>query len=137
MKKPVLATQKNLALIEEYLSLQMGQAKAHTFTANEILSLASVAEKRLESLKLTKSEMVGVEVSFRSGTPTGKAYRRAARTCLCTFVTMQRRASGWFVTSIEKVQSFAGTNPTPRYVIKSQTLNKGIERLLLDIIKTD
>jgi hypothetical protein len=135
MKKAILLSKENYESISTELDAVMGRATTHAYTAADLLSFADQSEKRLERLGLTKKERLGVIVVYRSGTPTSNAYKRSARSCLCTSVSIVRRTTGWFVTDIGKVSAYAGSNPAPQFCVKEDILMKCFSRLTSDIHK--
>jgi hypothetical protein len=133
MKKPIRLVKENEEMVTNALREAMGRATAHVFHASDIFRLGVQAEKRLSNLGLIKKEMVGAKVCARSGTPTSNAYKRAARSCVCTSVTMERRATGWFIVGIAKTDAYAGSNPEPRYIVPATAIAAGSKRLLADV----
>lgn len=89
---------KNLALIQIALDKNNGKAVAHTFThAGEIIRRASLAEAKLENLRLKKGSRSGAIATASSGGLVANAYKY---TRITSTATMVRGSSAWFLTSL-------------------------------------
>ena len=81
-----------------------GKANQHTFTnLYEINEIVRCAEEKLENLGIAKKDRPGAKVYATSGgaVPKNYKYKRVA-----TDVTLERRASGWFLIRIESTHVY-------------------------------
>lgn len=93
--------------IQRALDAVNGRATAHTITQPlDIQALASRAEKSLCKMGLPKKMWPRVRVTFSPSGP-GKAYMRRGRFIATTRVVIERGASGWFLTSCERRETWA------------------------------
>lgn len=90
---------KNSAKINAELEKLNGKAESFTITTtDEVVKIAAKAEKQLEALP--KAMRKGAVVYFTPAGPTARSYKYAVKT---TKLSMQRGASGWFLTGISTV----------------------------------
>ena len=76
-----------------------GKAGAHAFTClDQINDLARCAESALENIGIPKKDRAGAVYQATSGDAVPNAYKYS-RTA--TLVNLERRSSGWFLTSIQ------------------------------------
>jgi hypothetical protein len=98
VKKPIKIELKNAAAIEAELKAVNGKAHQHTYTDySGIADIAETAEKKLVGLVGAKSRAPGAVVYATSGASVANAYDYNRKG---TAVRLERRASGWFLTSI-------------------------------------
>jgi len=100
--KPIKICTKNSAAIEAALAAVNGRANAHAYTTyGEIEEIAERSEARVVEWVGAKKRTVGARVVSCSSTAVPASYsgfRRAA-----TGVTLECRATGWFLTDIIRV----------------------------------
>lgn len=105
MKIKIEDTEKSRIAIEKALAAVNHGATAHTYTdADEIISIADRAEKRLLGLGLTKGSRPGAKAHETSGSAVAKSYKYP-RTA--TRVSVTRGASAWFVTDVRSESIWA------------------------------
>jgi hypothetical protein len=104
--KPIKVTKENEAAIESALAAINGRASAFAITGYwEVWKVADAAESHLSALP--KAERVGAVAVHVPDGPAAKAYKyRAASTRL----SLERRATGWFLTEIERTEVYPGTS---------------------------
>jgi hypothetical protein len=77
-----------------------GKATSFTITCTrELIDIATRAEKKLEALP--KAMRKGAVVRYRPAGPSANAYKYAAKS---TRITIERGASGWFLTGVESAE---------------------------------
>lgn len=115
--KQININEKNAEKIIAALLAANGRAFRHTITrAREIESIADAATDYLVGLGLSKSKMVGAKVSFTSGGDVPAAYKWQR---VVTWVTLERRQSGWFLNSIKAIQMW-GNAPKQTYLLTNE-----------------
>ena len=88
---------KNSAKIEEALKDVNKKSTQHTYTSyEEIAKIAEAAEKKVLSL-LLKKDAAGAMYKETSGAKVALSYKQSRN---ATEVTMVRKTSGWYLTSI-------------------------------------
>ena len=93
---PIKITDTNATKIQDALEAVNGKAAAWTIMLfRDVERVAEKVEKKLASLP--KADRVGAVATFRPAGPTAKSYKYAARS---TTITMERRATGWFLTDV-------------------------------------
>jgi hypothetical protein len=98
----ILISEKNKAAIEAVLRATNGHATAHTYNRfEEIIAAAEKAEKAAVELLGSKKAAIGAAWEQTSGERVANSYDRCARTRIATTITLTRRPSGWFLTSVE------------------------------------
>lgn len=101
--KPIKVAPIYASAIEEALKDVNGCANDHAYTTfDEIEFLADDAEERLARTGLTQAQRVGATWTETSGGPVSNSYARKGFSRPATTVTIERRRSGWYVTSISK-----------------------------------
>jgi hypothetical protein len=100
--KPLNITPSNRDKIEEALKAVNGRAQSFTVQRySEVEAVMRRVEDRLAMLP--KSERVGATAAYTPAGPSANAYKyRAASTQL----SMERRATGWFLTGVEATEVF-------------------------------
>ena len=83
-----------------------GRATAHTLATFQVSALADRIEKDLLGRGVPKKYLKGTRVTYSPAGP-GKAYARKSRYVVSTSVQIERGASGWFLTSAERVEPWA------------------------------
>jgi len=112
--KPINVNEKNADIITAALLAANGRAKSHTITrAWEIKDIADAATDYLFDLGLSKSRMTGVKMSFTSGAGVPAAYKWQRKV---TWVTFERKFSGWFISRIEAIDLW-GDAPKQTYLL--------------------
>jgi hypothetical protein len=77
-----------------------GKATSFTITCTkELIDIANRAEKKLEALP--KAMRKGAVVRYRPAGPSANSYKYAAKS---TRITIERGASGWFLTGVESAE---------------------------------
>jgi len=95
-------TPANAARIQALLADANGRATSHTIcSCAVVIAIADAAEERLSALP--KKERVGASLTHTPAGPWASAYKYAAQT---TCLRMERRASGWFLTSAERAEVY-------------------------------
>ena len=86
--------------INDALAAVNGKAMEHTYSyVSQIAALAIDAEARLEALGIPKKHRIGAFLVSTSGQTVPKKYKYER---IVTFVRLERGATNWFVTRIEK-----------------------------------
>ena len=112
--KPININARNSIQITAALLGVNGRANSHTITqAGEIREIAETATDYLARLGLSKSQMLGAKVTFTSGGNIPAAYEWPRIT---TRVELERRKSGWFLTSIVALK-IRGNAPKAAYLL--------------------
>jgi hypothetical protein len=102
MSAPIKITADNAAKINAVLAEANGKATSHTIRSWVVVdSIATDAESRLSALP--KAERAGATLVHTPAGPSAKSYKYAAAT---TRLRMERRASGWFLTSAERAEVY-------------------------------
>ena len=99
MKIKVTNTEK----LRGALAAANGAASAHTASAADVAAQAVIAETHLDALGIAKKDRPGAVRDYVSGARVSNAYTRknwSGRAA--TRVRLQRGASGWFVTEVER-----------------------------------
>mgnify|MGYP003658235279 CR=1 FL=1 len=95
-------TVKNTTKIMTMLAAANGRAARHTYTTfREIERIAERSERKLEKLDIPKKLRVGAAVTATSGLDVPNAYKWSRK---ATHVGLCRRATGWFLSSVIKVE---------------------------------
>jgi len=104
--KPIKITKDNHAAIEATLGAVNGRASSFAITGYwQVQKVADAAESRLETLP--KAERVGAMAAHVPDGPAAKAYKYSAAS---TRLTLERRATGWFLTEIARTEVYPGTS---------------------------
>lgn len=105
--KPIRITHTNRALIEAALLAANGRAEEHCYTfAHQVERQTQYAEAKLTALNVPKREWAGASFSVTSGAPVSNAYGKKTSTRRATRLTVERRATGWFLTNVECVDIY-------------------------------
>lgn len=99
MKINVTNTEK----LDAELARINGRATSHTAKPRIIRGQAESAERELQSKGLAKKDLPGVSAVFCSSPKMPSAYKN---TRLVNFITIERFATGWFVTKITKSEVY-------------------------------
>lgn len=103
--KPIKITVDNVAQIEAALQAVNGRAQAHCYTTfTEIESLAETAEDSLGDLGIPKGLRHGASWNETSGGRVSNSYDRNGHRRQATRVMIERRVSGWYLTTIAKAE---------------------------------
>lgn len=95
----------NTAKIDAALEAVNGRATSHTVTsASDVRRIAASAESRLAPI--AKARRRGASVAYRPSGP-GKAYARKGHHVITTRITLERGASGWFLTGCERCEMWS------------------------------
>ena len=98
MNMKIKITESNESKIVEALKAVNGNATEHTYTTlGAIKGVMWRAERELESLGLLKKLWTGAKYVSDSGEAMPNAYKYSRK---ATQVTIQRFASGWFLTAV-------------------------------------
>lgn len=102
--KAIKIEAKNFSAIEAALLAVNGRASAHSFTtgAEVAVVVAQAAEAELEALSIPKTRRVGATYRKTSGEAVNNTYARKAYTRPATGIVIERRSSGWYLTSVVK-----------------------------------
>lgn len=102
--KAMKIEERNAVAIEAALHAANGAARQHAYTEySEIAAIAEFAENYVLSL-IGKKGAKGAVWTKTSGNPVCGAYAKKGFTRPATQVRMERRASGWFLTEVRKVE---------------------------------
>ena len=86
--------------INDALQAVNGKAVEHTYShVSQIWALAVAAEARLEALGIAKKQRAGAFFVATSGDTVPKKYKYGRN---ATFVRLERGATNWFITRVEK-----------------------------------
>ena len=103
--KAIKVSAPNSAAIEAALHQSNGRADTHTYTDfAEIADLAATAERELLRIVGAKKDLPGAIFVSTSGTAVANAYKYSRQ---ATRVTLERRATGWFLTDVEATQIYS------------------------------
>ena len=101
--KAIKITPANKSAIETALAAANGKAEAHTFTAyTDIADLAESANGRVLRILGAKKYIPGAVLNALSGDSVTSAYAQKSRTRVGTLVSIECRATGWFITAISR-----------------------------------
>lgn len=93
-------TKQNNKKIEE--ALLATNCSAVSFTLRSYCEVCMIEERAAKRLcALTQKDQIGAAVTFTPAGPSARAYKYSA---VSTRITLVRRASGWFLTNIEKCE---------------------------------
>tara|TARA_R110000751_G_scaffold131109_1_gene233228 strand:- start:84 stop:590 length:507 start_codon:yes stop_codon:yes gene_type:complete len=112
--RPIKIDQKN----EAKIAAQLGDLTMHTFSQGyQVRDLAAAASSYLTKLGLTsQASQKGAVVTFSSGGSVPSAYKWPR---LTNCVQIERRATGWFLTSVERTSTY-GDADQPVYTLTSE-----------------
>lgn len=116
--KQIKIVESNAAAIEAVLDEVNGRATAHTYTHfSDILELATNAEAKLERLKIKVKSRVGAILTSESGDSVPNCYKGSRKT---TFVRIDRRSTGWFLSSVQSSSSYQEAGSTRLHLTQAQ-----------------
>lgn len=96
--KPIKINADNAVAIERALAEINGRSTAHAYTSiAEIIAIASTAEKRLETLGISKKDRPGVCVCSISGGRVANTYKYPRQ---ATRVTIERKCAAWYLINV-------------------------------------
>jgi hypothetical protein len=103
--KATRITEQNQSAIVAILAAVNGKSTAHTFTTYaEIEQIAAQAEKQVVDLVGSQKAAVGAQLKATSGEKVPNAYKYSRDG---TQVTIERRASGWFLVDARHATLYA------------------------------
>lgn len=119
---------ENAAAITAALKAVNGKAEAHAYTSYyEIVELTANADAELARIGLPRSMHTGAEYRALSGEKVSGTYAKKARTRAATRVCLERRSTGWFLTSIQAAEVWQeGGNQ--RLVITTEQQTEALRR---------
>jgi hypothetical protein len=123
--KAIKLTAANLPAIKEALILANGNACSHTFNADDILDVVTVAEGELVFLLGNKKDMVGAMAFARSGCALPNAYKYGRQV---NTITIQRRASGWWLVSIVRFGTTDKSGESVKVALTTEQDAKAVAR---------
>ena len=105
--KPIRITHDNEAVIQAALKEVNGNAKLHTYTDyHEVAAMATMVEQKLSRF-LPKKAWKGAKWVETSGSAVSNAYsKKAFGPRPATTLTLEYRASGWFLVGIHKASVY-------------------------------
>lgn len=116
--KAIKITEANKTVIEAALKAANGAATAHTTTTfKEVEFVATMMEQQVYRLVGTKDMMVGAKVTHQSGDSLPNAYKYDRQV---TVITMERRATGWFLTSATSATAYKEAGRETIYLTEQQ-----------------
>jgi hypothetical protein len=120
----------NIKALEPVFAEVNGRAARHTYDAQVVPGLVRAAEKRLETAGVTVANRPGTRVTCLSGVPESKAYARRASSAVATKIVLTRTTTAWVLTSVERVERYAGPGGHERITTEVSSAAKAdIERL--------
>lgn len=118
--KPIKIDDKatNLNAIERELANINGAAHQHTYSvASQIAQIAEAAEEKLADLGIPAKYRTGAAFIKTSGDPVPKAYAKKSRSRIATRVTLERRATGWFLAACQRTDIHADGGGKGRLIL--------------------
>lgn len=123
--KPIRITEQNRAAIFHILAGVNGRATAHTFTTyQQIEQIAAAAEKQLIGLVGSQKAAVGALFKASSGEKMPNAYKYPRSG---TAVTLERRATGWFLIDASEVTLYASGGSAGRLTLTAAQDARAVE----------
>jgi hypothetical protein len=94
--KPIKIIPANFDAIKAELARVNGRADSFTITsASDVSYVADQTEKRLAILP--KADRAGARATYTPGGPGARAYKYEAKS---TFIQIERRSAGWYLTAV-------------------------------------
>lgn len=120
--KPIKIDEKttNQNAIERELAEINGTSHQHTYsTAGEITQIAEAAEEKLADLGIPAKYRTGAKFIKTSGNQMPKAYAKKSRnrSRIATSVTLERRATGWFLAACQRTEIHADGGGKGRLIL--------------------
>lgn len=112
-------TDANLDAVQAALNAVNGRARAHTYTASNILALAQGAEAKLKSLRIPSRLRSGATVHATSGDKLAKAYKGKV---IRTYATLVRGSRDWFITDAHALEQWPDAS-RPRLLIVTEPVD--------------
>ena len=127
--KPIRITEANKEAIEAALKEVNGAAKQHAYTGYpEVAFVLRYAEKKLASI-LPKKSRRGAKWTETSGAEVSNAYsKKAFEPRPATSITLEHRASGWFLVGVYKTHVYQDGGGAGRLHITQQHADEAIAR---------
>lgn len=105
--KAIKISRENGAKINTILGEVNGSARSHCFSDEyDIRYVVGSCEADLIELLPSKKMAIGAKVIAVSGDEVSNAYSKKGRTRAATRITAERRATGWFLTSVERAEIY-------------------------------
>ena len=105
--KAIKIETKNSSAITAALNAVNGKAHGHTYTTFSYIGcIANAAEIKAIRLIGSRKGAIGATVISTSGDKMPNAYAKKAFTRAATRVTLERRPTGWFLTSVERADVY-------------------------------
>lgn len=123
--KATKITVANIPAITAALIAANGEAKNHTYSADQIINVAETAEAKVIALLGNKKDVVGATVSARSGGKLPNAYKYDR---LVNQITIERRSSGWWLVYIGCYKTFEKSGATSKLTLTSAQDVKAVAR---------
>jgi hypothetical protein len=102
--KAIRITPRNTDALEAALKAVNGRAHAHTYILYaELQDVADNAEARAVVTAGSRKNVVGAVVCSTSGKRMPDSYAKRAITRTATRITIERRATGWFLQRVKRV----------------------------------
>ena len=117
--KSIHVCEKNRIKIDETLSAANGRAIEHTYSADQILALAMTAEKNIVEAGVLAKDRCGAHFIAVSGGVVARSYKYSRK---CTQVTLVRRASGWHLAEVNRVECWQ-SSPPPRLFLTDDQIS--------------
>ena len=95
--KAIKITADNIQAIRAALIEANGKSCTHTYSVDELLDVADVAESQVIALLGNKKDVVGATIHARSGDKVPNAYKYGRQ---INRITIERRSSGWHLVYI-------------------------------------
>ena len=87
---------------------------AHNIEWSTVYQYALNAEERLRRMGLPGVARPGARYVFEGGDALPRAYSKKATHVERTAIVLTRRASGWYLTAVDRLRKFSDTPPTMR-----------------------
>ena len=94
-----------------------GRAQRHAASYYHVHSWAAAAEAKLTTLGLPKTDRAGAVAIYESGDKMPSAYTKHGRTVRRHRVRLLRRASGWFIETVEMIDGNPMAAPTDHLIL--------------------
>jgi hypothetical protein len=125
--KATRITEQNQSAIVAILAAVNGKSTAHTFTTySEIEQIAAQAEKQVIDLVGSQKAAVGARLKATSGEKVPNAYKYSRDG---TQVTIERRASGWFLVDARHATLYSSGGGASKLTLTAEQDARAIEVL--------
>ena len=119
--KPIKLKRENEQKIDAALATVNGKARTHSYGSMwDLTMVADKADRMLAGYGIPKKQWVGAAVTAVSGDRVPNAYNRKGHTRIATKVTLERRATGWFLTEIGRTEIYQEGGSTTLYLTEQQ-----------------